>query len=500
LSGNNDLNNLVSGKVVAKNTIYNLLGMGLPLILAVVLIPPLIKGFGEERFGILSLVWIVIGYFSFLDLGIGRTLTKIVAEKLGLRKNNEIPSVFWTSMTLIFFISIVGILFFVLFAETLVYDILKISPDLQQETLSTFYLLAFSIPVVTTSAGLRGVLEAYQEFGIINVIRIFLGALTFIIPIVSLIFSDSLFWVVLALIILRFVIWGIYLVYCLRLNNDIRRGFVFNKKDVNPIIKLSGWMTLTNFVSPLIIYSDRFFIGAILSATAITFYSTPYELVSRLLLIPTAVVGVLFPAFSSSYLSNPEFAKKLFRTGMKFVFVIILPVIMIVLTFAYEGIELWLGVKFAENSVVVLQFISIGVLFNSVGFFPFTFLQSIGKANITGLVLLAELPIYLFFLWMGIKYYGINGAAFVWMIRMFVDSAILLFFANRILQFKFNIKYLLFIPVFLGVVIPLEFSNLALKTTSLFIIISLFSFLAWKFFLLQDEKAYLSLSFLRKGK
>ena len=40
-----------NGNAVAKNIVFNLLGYGAPLVVAVVIIPPLIKGLGEERFG-----------------------------------------------------------------------------------------------------------------------------------------------------------------------------------------------------------------------------------------------------------------------------------------------------------------------------------------------------------------------------------------------------------------------------------------------------------------
>lgn len=50
---------------IAKNTIFNLIGYGVSLLFAVFLIPRLIHHLGDERFGLLSIVWIVIGYFSF---------------------------------------------------------------------------------------------------------------------------------------------------------------------------------------------------------------------------------------------------------------------------------------------------------------------------------------------------------------------------------------------------------------------------------------------------
>jgi O-antigen/teichoic acid export membrane protein len=95
-----DLSYLFSGRHVAKNTVYNLLGYGIPLVFAVILIPPLINELGEEKFGILSLIWMVIGYFSFFDFGIASSLTKIVSEKIGANKNEDIPGIFWLSLVL----------------------------------------------------------------------------------------------------------------------------------------------------------------------------------------------------------------------------------------------------------------------------------------------------------------------------------------------------------------------------------------------------------------
>ncbi|HLJ29909.1 MAG TPA: hypothetical protein VKY85_24590 [Candidatus Angelobacter sp.] len=63
------ISNLTSGRFLARNTIWNLLGQLLPMAVAVVAIPPVIRGLGIPRFGVLSLAWIVIGYFSLFDLG-----------------------------------------------------------------------------------------------------------------------------------------------------------------------------------------------------------------------------------------------------------------------------------------------------------------------------------------------------------------------------------------------------------------------------------------------
>src|SRR6516164_4930865 len=91
---------LTSGRLLAKNMVWNLLGSGAPMIVAVFCIPILIRGLGKNRFGVLTLAWSLIGYASLFDLGLGRALTQLVAQKLGAGEEREIPSLAWTSLLL----------------------------------------------------------------------------------------------------------------------------------------------------------------------------------------------------------------------------------------------------------------------------------------------------------------------------------------------------------------------------------------------------------------
>ncbi len=492
-------NQLISGSRVAKNTIFNLLGYGIPLIVALIIIPQLIKGLGDERFGILNLVWIVIGYFSFFDFGIGRTLTKIIAEKLGSNKNEEIPPIFWTSFITMLLVSVVVTFCLILFIPFLIEDVFIISKELQEESLSTFFGLAISIPIVTTTAGLRGVLEAYQKFGIINIIRVILGILTFLGPLVCLFFVNSLFWIVIVLIIIRIGIWISYLYQCLKINSGIRNEIKFSSSLLAPILKLGGWITVANLVAPFMIFSDRFFIGALVSATAVTYYATPYEVVTKLLLIPGALVVVLFPVFSSSYIINPEFSKKIFLTGTKFIFLILYPAILLIVAFAHEAMYLWLGTKFADNSSLILQLLAIGVLFNGLAAIPFNFFQGIGKPNIPALVNLIELPFYLLIMWLVIKEWGINGAAFVWLIRIIIDALILFFIAQKKAKIynEFNYKILMIIIMLFALTVPILVSDILIKAVFVITLLGSYIFMAWKYLLETDEKTYM-ISILKK--
>lgn len=488
------INIIYNGRSIAKNTIYNLLGYGIPLVFAFFFIPPLIKGLGVERFGILNLVWTVIGYFSFFDFGIGRVLTKIIAEKIGLHQTDEIPSLFWTSFILMVIISLILSILLIFLTPTLVHNFFNISKNLKNEALNTFYVLAISLPIIITTAGLRGFLEAYQKFGVINIIRIILGIFTFLGPLLCLIFSPSLFWIVIFLTFIRIIIWNLYFIQCFRINVDLKRKLNFEIKQIKSIFKLGSWMTISNILGPLITYLDRFLIGALISAVAITFYVTPFEIVTKLLIVPGALVGVLFPAFSASYFKNREDSKKLLDSALKFVFLILFPIVLLIVTFSYEILNLWLGEKFADNSYLILKLLAIGILFNSIAHIPFTFLQGIGRPDIPSKINLLEVPIYLLILWVVVKQWDINGVALIFTVRTAIEAAIFIIITNKTFGSNFGSKSRIysFLVMIFTLFVPFILNILFYKIIFSVAVLIIFGIVTWKHFLQTEEKIFLS--------
>lgn len=425
--------NLTSSRLLAKNTMWNLLGLGAPLLAAIFAIPLLIQGMGTARFGLLTLAWVVIGYFSFFDLGIGRALTYSVAEKLGAGHSNEIPPLIWTALALLLLLGLVGASAGLLISPLLVYDLLNVPQQLRGESLTSFYLLSASIPIVISTVGLRGILEAYQQFGIISAIRIPMGIFTFVGPLVALHFSSKLDSIVAVLVAGRVIAWLIYLLVCFRVIPKLRHGLGLQRALVKPLLAFGGWITVSNIVGPLMVYFDRFLIGVVMSTTAVAYYAMPHEMVTRLSVIPIAMVGVLFPAFATSMKQDRDRTAFLFTRGINYIFFVMFPLLLLVVTFAREGLEFWLGAEFARRSTLVLQLLAVGVLLNSLSRFPHALVQGAGRPDLTAKLHLAELVIYLPMLWWLTKDYGIMGTAIIWTARIMVDGVFLFLMALRLL-------------------------------------------------------------------
>ena len=416
---------LTSGRLLARNTLWNLVGSGTPVLVAVFCIPVLIRELGKERFGVLTLVWALIGYASLFDLGLGRALTQLVARKLGAGEDHEVPTLVWTSLLLMLLLGLLGTIVMISFSPWLVHRALHLPGTLQHETLQSFWLLGLSITVVISTAGLRGLLEAHQRFGVINAIRIPMGVFTFAGPLLVLPFSKNLVPVVATLLVGRVGAWAAHLLLCLRVFPELNRAIVWDRSSVGPLLRFGGWMTVTNVVSPLMVTLDRFLIAGLVSMTAVAYYATPFEVVTKFLLLPGALMGVMFPAFSASFTQGGERTALLFSRSIKSLSLVLFPIMLCTVALAQDGLKLWLGPEFAQQSFRVLQWLAVGVFFNSLALVPFTFLQGAGRPDLTAKLHLIELPIYLGLLWLLIGMRGIEGAAIAWSGRATADALLL---------------------------------------------------------------------------
>jgi O-antigen/teichoic acid export membrane protein len=424
---------LTSGRLLARNAAWNLIGSCAPIAVAVVCLAAIKTTLGTDRLGIITLAWAIIGYFGFFDLGLSRALTKLVAERLGEERAEEIPAIVWTSLFLMGGIGVVSAIASLLLVPWLVQHPLKVPPGLRVETTHAFYWISLSLPIVVVTAGLRGVLEALQRFRLATAIRIPMGIFTYLGPVLVLPFSHSLASIMAVLVLGRMIAGVAHLWACLSALPSLKGSCSFHASSVGPLFRFGSWMTVSNVVGPLMVSCDRFLIGSIISVSAVAFYAVPYEVVIRLLLVAGALVGVLFPAFSTAVVSDRARLVFLYESGEKYIFLALFPITLVLIAFAPEALHFWLGSEFARQSAPVAQILAIAVFINSLGQIPFAHVQGAGRPDITARLHLLELPIYVFALLIMASRMGIKGVALAWLFRVAIDSGLVSLFSWRLL-------------------------------------------------------------------
>ncbi len=417
---------------MARHTVWNLLGMTLPMAIALFAIPALDRGLGRERFGALGLVWMLVGYFNLFDMGLGRALTKLMAERIAQHKDEEAPGLFWTSIWLMLGLGVLaGVILYVL-APAFACRWLKIEPGLQSEAMQAFRVTAFGMPIVVLTVGLVGVLEACHRFGLLNIIRVPMGSLTFLAPLLVLPFSQSLVPVAAVLIGGKMIECVIYFAACLRAVPSLRHSMAWRSREVKPLFSFGGWMTVSNTIVPVLTHIDRFLIGAVRSMTAVTFFMVPAEVIVKMLIVPRAWVSVLFPNMVASFSGKGEPPSVHLDRGFKFLGLVMFLPAAILVAFAPEGLGLWLGDDYVANSTAVVRLLTVGVFLHGLARVPWFQVQAAGRPRLAACLHAIELPLHLALAIPLIRHYGIAGAATAWLLRVTYDLVILTVMAVRV--------------------------------------------------------------------
>ncbi len=489
---------LMDGRLLARNAIVNLIGEILPMLVAIVSIPFLIHGLGIDRFGILALAWTVVGYFNLFDMGIGRATIKNVAEYIASGELKALPPLVWTSIYILLGFGLLGGLLFAVLTPWLILQMLNIPANLIGETQKAFYLIAVSIPFVLGTAGTRGVLEAQQRFGLVNAIKIPANISNFVVPLVVLLFSTSLYSILAVLIASRFLVFAVYLYFCLNSLPGLGQLHGLTFSHIKKLLCFGGWLTVSNIVSPIMTYMDRFVIGAMLTMSAVAYYVTPYELVTKLWIIPASLMGVLFPAMSAYAVNHKDKLVLLHHRTIKYILLILTPIIIVTISMARPLLKFWVGTEFALQGTLVLQLLSVGVLVNSIGGVPYSTIQALGRTDLTAKFHLLELPFYLVMLYFFIQAMGITGVALAWVLRLVIDTA-LWFWLAQVLIPALQVNRIfskLDLIIWMGLLFSLAYllstlSNIFLKTGLLLVILLQMAAYAWQHMLDRSEKAYI---------
>lgn len=395
------------------------------MLAALLSIPWLMAHIGLERFGSLTLIWALLGCLAVLDFGMVRALVQIIADRRGRPEPAPDAGIAGRALGVIAALGVATGGAVALAGDPLIQLFIHASDPVTAEVRRSLWIIALIVPVALVSAGLRGVLEGYQRFRSINLVRMTVGVMNYLSPLCVLPFSDSLVPVIAAIALGRILGLAAYGWLCVRVVPDLLAPSRYRREPMRPLFVMGAWMMLNNLLGPAMLYADRIILASLAPAAVVAFYTTPFEVLSRLLFIPGALSSVLFPLAASLFHKTPEALGRMLDLGAHMALGVFLAILGAVALGGEAALSLWLGAAFAGQSASILSVLALGVCFNAVAFVPSALIQGIGRVDVTAKLQLAELPVYLAVLWWLIGAYGPLGAAIAWTLRTGVDMVLL---------------------------------------------------------------------------
>ncbi|MEM0952045.1 MAG: oligosaccharide flippase family protein [Cyanobacteria bacterium P01_H01_bin.74] len=393
--------------------------------------PYIIKTLGVERFGLLTLIWAVIGYSTLLDMGLGRALTQHVATKIGENDFDNLPGVIITTIGLSTLGGCVGTLI-LWFATPWLVKTLNVSPPLVNETITAFHIMAISVPFLIGNIITSGVFEAFQRFGFINLLNWPIVFANFVAPFLILPFYPTLPGLVIAVLLSRIFVFIILLFNLPSVTKKFYSNVKFLPKAVIPLFHYGKWPCLNSVINGFMMQADRLFAASILGAGVVAFLTTPSFAITRFGTFVASATKVVFPAFGTEFIQNIKRCRRLYLKSITAMAVGLLFPYLVVFIFSELLLTLWLGNDFAKQAYIVTSGLAIAGYFNGINQTTHSFIDAVGRSKLSTMINIFILVPYLLSLYFSIQWLGILGASIGLCIKELLEMVCKLYAVERI--------------------------------------------------------------------
>jgi O-antigen/teichoic acid export membrane protein len=411
---------------VRKHTAYNLLGALLPIGISLLTIPIYIRLIGDARYGILAIVWSLLGYFGVFNLGLGAATEQRIAA-LRNSSTERIARTFWTALAMNGALGTLGGLVIWPISNYFFGHVIRMGADLRGELGSALPWLMLAVPLQMLSGVLSGALQGRARFQELSIISVASSLLLQTFPLfVAWAHGPDLAWLLPAVILTGFFSFIMMFRQC---KVHVFQNYLpsFSLTQARSLLIFGGWVTVTSLVSPLMVILDRFVIGATAGASAVTYYAVPNQLAERSTVLPAALTKALFPILA---VAHGEERKRLAARAINSLAVVMTPLMLIALLLIEPFFRLWISPNFAANARGVAHILLLGWWINGYARVPYAQILATGRPEVIAKLHLAELIPYLILLLVGLHFWGLLGAAAAFSLRTFGDCVLLLWFAE----------------------------------------------------------------------
>jgi O-antigen/teichoic acid export membrane protein len=416
----------MKSRTLKTNFAINVFGALVPLAVALVTVPIYVRHIGDARYGVLSIVWVLLGYFGFLDLGLSRAAVNALS-RLRNAPQEARARVLVTTLALNLGLGLIGSLCLATFGGYLLKHVLGVPEALKPEIAEAFPWIVGLFPLALVSGVGIGALESRERFLLANVLQVCGVSLGQIVPVMlAVMFSPSLAIVIPAAVMARALTVVTILIAVYRDEGPLSLA-AFDRHQAKKLLSYGGWISVSGIIGPVLSSLDQIVIGSVLNVAAVAHYAVPMNLVVRSQVFAGALSRTLFPRMSS--VSGDEAHSLASRALISLAYsygAICAPALILAPAF----FKYWISSDFAVVAAPVADILFFGAWINGLAFVPYGLLQSQGRPDVTGKFHAAEVVPFVAILWGLTTAYGITGAALSWSLRCAGDAACLFWAAG----------------------------------------------------------------------
>lgn len=260
--------------------------VAVPATIAILALPIIQRQLTPLEFGQITFAWLLLGFLANADLGIGRALGRHIARNGGGPSDGVLLAAVSSQVLIGLVIGLLGLAF-------------GLGGDRTNLPLPLLIIAALTVPLATIFISIRFKLDASGRQAYAALLSGLANTMTYAIPFSLIAAGASLSISLFALIAARS---GLFL-FCLATLIPLSTyGRASRSRILTGLRELTGfgsWIMVSSVFASANLYGDKLYGARGLSLAALSMYAVPFDLLSKITILPAIVVRVLSPIYDA---------------------------------------------------------------------------------------------------------------------------------------------------------------------------------------------------------
>jgi O-antigen/teichoic acid export membrane protein len=361
-----------------KHILFSFLFRGLTVLASFLIVPICLSFLSASSYGTWLVIYSILGWTAFFDLGLGNGMKNKLSEALALNDHDKAKKIVSTNYTLLFCIAILLVVGFTVIHYFIDWQ-KALNADNNEMYINQLIFGCFILFVVKLFLdSINNVILAHQSTSMVTLLGLASGmlALAGVYMISRMDITTPLRLPVLGAVVsgAPVIVMSLANVYLFATRFRYLRPSLdfFDKKYVRDFFTIGGQFFVIQIAAIVIFSTDSVIIARLFNTAEVTAYNIAYKLFSSFTIGWTIVITPYWVAFNEAFIKNDrQWIRKTVRMllllwgGMVLVIVLLLP-------FVDDAYKLWVGPKIKiplSLSVGMVLFIAISTFANIFAYF-----------------------------------------------------------------------------------------------------------------------------------